>query len=288
MTDIIFAGVDGGATNCRVRIENDRGELLGLGYGGTANPSHGVKTVTDSIMMAVTEAMRNADLPSHRISSLVVGAGLAGLHLPKYQVLMDSWVHPFKSLVLTDDLTTALYGAHAGEDGALIIAGTGFSAKAMVQGNETLIGGQGFLMGDYCSGAWLGFQAVQKVILAQDGLSAPTLLTELIQEHLGSPQIAEHLIGAKAVEYGRMAPLVFLAASSGDQIANRILDKSASFIDKVAEKLLATNPPRLSITGGVAEQITTRLAPTTIQQLKPMRLCAEQGAICFMKTQLGQ
>ncbi len=46
---MLFAGIDGGATNCRVRLETADGEFLGEGFGGSANPSHGLDTVKKSI-----------------------------------------------------------------------------------------------------------------------------------------------------------------------------------------------------------------------------------------------
>lgn len=283
LNSLIFAGIDGGGTNCRVRLETEQGELLGEGFGGTANPSHGLDVVEASILSAVGEALASSGLSNDYMSSLVVGAGLAGLHLPAYRDVMTNWQHPFHSLYLTDDLKTALYGAHAGNDGAVIIVGTGFSATSMVNGLDYPIGGYGFLMGDYCSGSWIGFQAVQKVLLAQDGLSAPTSLVELIQDYLGSAMIAQSLIDAKASDYGRLAPLVFAAVDKGDSIANEILNASAQFINHVAFKLFESNPPRFSILGGIASKIANRLDPKVIAELSEPLSSAEQGAIHFAK-----
>lgn len=283
LNNLIFAGIDGGGTNCRVRLETEEGEFLGEGFGGTANPSHGLETVEASILTAVEEAIASSNLSADGISSLVVGAGLAGLHLPAYMDVMTSWKHPFRSLYLTDDLKTALYGAHGGNDGAVIIVGTGFSATSVVNNIDYPIGGYGFLMGDYCSGSWIGFQAVQKVILAKDGLAEPTILVELIQEKLGSDMIVEKLIGAKASDYGRLAPIVFQAAERGDVVANEILDGCAQFINKVSLKLFESKPPRFSILGGVAKKITNRLDDKVRKMLSGPISSPEQGAIHFAK-----
>ncbi len=47
-----------------------------------------------------------------------------------------------------DDIDIARAGAHGGEDGAVIIVGTGSAAMAMVDGQRHQCGGWGFHIGD--------------------------------------------------------------------------------------------------------------------------------------------
>lgn len=283
INDIFYVGIDGGGTNCRVRIESPIGVLIGVGYGGSANPSHGLSIVVDSIMTAIKGAVAQANLPQECINNFVVGAGLAGLHLPKYRQMMESWQHPFKALYLTDDLHIAAIGAHAGEDGAIAIIGTGFSALSVVNSVQTSIGGYGFLQADYCSGSWIGYQAVQAVLLANDKLAKTTQLTELLfnKFKVKGVALADKLVGATASEYGSLAPLVFLAAERNDIIAINILKQSSEFIDRVVTLLVATNPPRISLIGGVAERIIDRLAHHIVQHLSKPLQTPEQGAVCY-------
>jgi glucosamine kinase len=285
--DILYVGIDGGGTNCRVRIESAAGVLLGIGHGGSANPSHGLLTVIESIMTAITSALVQASLPQESISRLVVGAGLAGLHLPKYRRMMAEWQHPFKALYLTDDLHIATIGAHAGEDGAVAIIGTGFSALSVVGHVQTPIGGYGFLQADHCSGSWIGYQAVQAVLLANDKLAKPTLLRKLLfnKYHVEGVALADKLVGATASEYGRLAPLVFSAAQSNDKVAKDILKQSCEFIEQVVTLLAATLPPRISLIGGIAEQIISQLDQHTVLQLSEPLQTPVQGAIGFAHQQ---
>lgn len=285
--DVLYVGIDGGGTNCRVRIESAAGVLLGVGHGGSANPSHGLLTVVDSIMTAITSALTQASLPQESISRLIVGAGLAGLHLPKYSQMMEEWQHPFKALYLTDDLHIATIGAHAGEDGAVAIIGTGFSALSVVGHVQTPIGGYGFLQADHCSGSWIGYQAVQAVLLANDKLARPTLLTKLLfkQYQVEGVALADRLVGATASEYGRLAPLVFSAAQHNDEVAKSILKQSSEFIEQVVALLAATLPPRISLIGGIAEQIIDQLDHNTVQQLSEPLQTPVQGAIGFAHQQ---
>ncbi|NQZ80411.1 MAG: ATPase [Colwellia sp.] len=283
----LYVGIDGGGTKCRVRIETAKGKLLGQGLGGTANPSHGIETVVDSIRTAVNMALMQAQLSQNMLPSLVVGAGLAGLHLPKYSEMMRSWQHPFKALYLTDDVHVATLGAHAGNDGAVIIVGTGFSALSVVNNQQTVIGGHGFLQADHCSGSWIGYQGVQAALLAKDNLTPSTQLTELLFKKLKARglALADKLVGAGACQYGALAPLVFVAAKNNDAIAQDIIIQSCNFIERVVRLLAETKPPRISLLGGIAEKVLPLLDKNIITQLVTPLDTPEQGAIHFAHQQ---
>jgi glucosamine kinase len=283
----LFMGVDGGGTKCRVRIESSSGDLLGVGLGGTANPSQGLTTVANSIVSATQMALNEADLAPNVMKNIVVGAGLAGLHLPQYHQLMMSWKHPFKTLFLTDDLQTALLGAHQGNEGAVVIAGTGFSAMSLVKGEKTAIGGYGFLMADYCSGSWIGHQAVQAVLLDIDNLAPKTLLTSMLEDKFNGRgcQLVNQFVGATPKKYGSIAPLVFLAAEKQDLVANQIINQSRQFISRVIELLAKTNPARISLVGGIAQRIQPSLSDDILNKLSQPLQSPEQGAIHFAKAQ---
>jgi len=282
-----YVGIDGGATNCRARIERLDGTLLAEGFGGSANPSHGKETVIQSILAAIDMALQKVPESAIGYEQLIVGAGLAGLHLPKYVALMESWRHPFHRLFLTDDLTVATLGAHNGGDGAVAIVGTGFSALALVNEKQTLIGGCGFLMADQCSGSWMGYQAVQAVMLALDGIGPKTLLIEQLQSKIGAcaMDIAARYLGANASEYGQLAYDVFAAADQGDEVAQQILSQSSQFIETVVLQLRKAEPPRISLVGGIATRMSERLSPEICKMLSPALSTPEQGAIAFAQAQ---
>lgn len=286
----LFMGIDGGGTKCRVRIESNAGQLLGIGLGGSANPSHGLNTVTNSIIVATEMALNDAKLPIDCMRNLVVGAGLAGLHLPQYQEVIAGWEHPFKTLFLTDDLQTALLGAHQGGDGAVVIVGTGFSAMSLVKGEKSAIGGYGFLMADQCSGSWMGHQAVQAALLDVDHLGEKTSLTQMLEDKIGGSgcELANVLVGASPKDFGAIAPLVFLAAKKQDFVAKQILNQSREFISRVINLLAKTKPSRISLVGGIAQQLQTSFNRDISEMLSQPLQSPEQGAIHFAKAQYSK
>lgn len=284
---IYFLGIDGGGSRCRARLESADGRLLGHGLGGPANPGYGLERAMGSIREAAGAALAEAGLAPEAMRSIHAGAGIAGLHLPRHRHAVDRAPHPFRSLAVDDDLRIACLAAHGGGDGAVIIAGTGFSALSMIGGETRNIGGYGFMLGERCSGARIGFSAVNAALLACDGLGPETLLGELLRRELGGAgmQLADALAGATADKYAALAPRVFEAAQWGDVVAGHILEECAAFIGDVAAILLKEQPPRLSLVGGIGERIVPWLAADIARQLAPPKASAEVGAIRLAREQ---
>lgn len=284
----LFAGVDAGGSHCRVRLEDAVGKLLATTQTGPANLGLGKQRVQQEIMLAIQQALQQAGLAAADMARLHVAAGMAGAHLPELRQQAQSWSLPFADWQLTTDLHTACLGAHAGQDGAVIILGTGFSAIALRQGKqEQLIGGYGFPINATCSGAGLGLEAIKAVLLAIDHVGPATQLTEQLQQQFGCSryQLAEHFLGATPEHYARLAPLVFAAARRQDEVAIAILRHGAAFIDQVANRLQQQGALPLCLLGGVSESITPWLATKTRQQLVVPAASALEGAIWLARRQ---
>jgi glucosamine kinase len=281
----LLMGIDGGGSHCRVRIEDAAGNLLGHGRGGPANPVSGVERCIGSILSATGQALAAARLPPESIHQLQVGAGLAGLHLPAMQKSMRDWQHPFRSLSLTTDLEVAALGAHQGEDGAVIILGTGFSALARVGSKTTQIGGYGFPINATCSGSWFGLEAIKAVLLDFDGIGPATGLTRALLGENSPVQLAQQMQNAAPGEYARYAPLVFAEADQGDNLSIELIQEGVGFIQTVIEKLLDTGCRRLAMLGGVSPHIMPWLSEACRQQITAAKATPEQGAVLFARQQ---
>ncbi|WP_213995985.1 N-acetylglucosamine kinase [Arsukibacterium sp.] len=282
----LYLGIDGGGSKCRVVLMTADNQLLGEGLSGPANPLRGMQLVTESILDATGQALADAGLPRSTMAKLVVGAGLAGVNLPEYFQIFSAWQHPFASLHLTSDLHIACIGAHQGQDGAVLICGTGSCGLAAVNGRLLEVGGHGFPYGDNGSGAWFGLQLLQQVLCSKDQLIAPTLLTEMLQIELQSNdtlQLASHFMNASPTEYARLAPLVFTAAEQGDVVARQIVEQGAGHINAIAERLLTIQPAALCLIGGLAYKVEPYLAPAVRQLVVPPSQPPEYGAVWFAR-----
>ncbi|KAF7774009.1 hypothetical protein PCIT_a0381 [Pseudoalteromonas citrea] len=282
--DQLYIGIDGGGTKCRATIYSLEHGVLGTGLGGPANPLHGLERTLESIMVSTQLALQDAGLHVEQVHSLNAGLGLAGVNLPALYDKIMQWDHPFQQMFLTTDLHTACIGAHEGEDGAVIITGTGSCGFSLVNGKTVNFGGHGFAQGDMGSGAWMGLEAVKAALLDLDGLGQPTLLSSLLLQHFNTPNamgIAEQMAGQPSSGYARLARFVFNAAEQGDELALTIVKQGAEYISRLAQRLLESGPPRLSMIGGLAEPLNKWLAPEIAEKVELPKQPPEMGAIYF-------
>ena len=93
---------------------------------------------------------------------------------------------PADRLLITDDLHTAFLSGGVGDDGLLVLAGTGavavrFHDRQAVARRD----GMGWLLGDIGSAVWLGRRTLEAVAADLDGRGPRTLLTEEVGAALG-------------------------------------------------------------------------------------------------------
>ena len=278
---LYYVGIDGGGTHCRANLYDGSQTLLGSGRGGAANPVNGLPLTQQSIVSAISEAMKQAQLANINFNQLVVGAGLAGLHLPSMQAVMEDWQHPFKGLFLTTDLHVAALGAHQGADGGVIILGTGFSAMGLVNGKQFPIGGYGFPIYTHGSGSWFGLEVIKAVLLDADGMGKATSMTRTVLQEDSVLSLAEKLNNAPAQEFARFAPLVFKHAMQGDQLARALIQQGADFVNSVMHKLLQTGSPCIAFVGGICAHIQAYLDSQYSAYIVEPIASPEEGAMYF-------
>ncbi|MCF2909128.1 ATPase [Pseudoalteromonas sp. DL2-H2.2] len=282
--DQLYIGIDGGGTKCRATIYSAIHGVLGTGLGGPANPLHGFERTLESIMVSTQLALQDAGLRVEQVHELNAGLGLAGVNLPSLYDKIMRWDHPFKQMFLTTDLHTACIGAHEGEDGAVIITGTGSCGFVLVEGKSANYGGHGFAQGDIGSGSWMGLEAVKAVLLDLDELGPSTALSAVLLKHFNTSTamgIAEQMAGQPSSSYAKLARYVLDSARAGDVIALEIVKTGADYISRLARKLLQQNPPRLSMIGGLSEPLSEWLDPQVAKQVELPKQPPEMGAIYF-------
>ncbi len=165
MTQSFFIGVDGGATKCIVRVEDEAGRLLGRETSGPANIRLSVSQALQSIYTALEKILSPLTMAlGDKRFCFHAGMGIAGCEIPAaYQAFLNQ-PHPFATLIVSSDAHTACLGAHGGNDGAIIIVGTGV-VGFQVESQQTMkVGGWGFPHDDEGGGAWLGLHAVRMTL----------------------------------------------------------------------------------------------------------------------------
>lgn len=291
MADPIYIiGVDGGGTKCRATLFSTKDGVISSGLSGPANPVRGVDASVTSIIDSCQQAIDNAKIQSLSLADVHVGLGLAGVNLESVRKKVLDWNHPFKSRYLTTDLHIACLGANNAQEGAVVIAGTGSCGLAIVEDKFTLVGGHGFPIGDYAGGAWIGFEAVRYVLKSLDGIEKPSKLNQALLAATNSAnalELAEKMLQALPAEFAKLCPIVFDLAETGDHAAKHIITIGAEQISALCNRLLAENPTRLSMIGGVSMRIKPWLSQALQAKISVPFHQPDFGAILFTKQALN-
>ncbi|MHC8493545.1 glucosamine kinase nucleotide-binding domain-containing protein [Thalassospira sp. SM2505] len=281
----LYLGVDGGGTRCRVRIANESGCVLGESVSGGANTRLGIDHVFGEIIAAASLALSNAGMDDSRLGDLHAGMGLAGLPLERDRKLAQSYAHPFASTCFATDAYTACLGAHDGANGAILIVGTGTCGQAIIDNTELAVAGWGFEVSDLGSGARIGRNAIETALLAHEGLAEKTDLTTAVMAKFdNNPEnIVVFAETARPSDYGAFCPMVFDAEAAGDKAAISLVNFAVDANLKILRKLVAFGAPRLTLMGGLAEQMAKRMPEDIKKLMAPAKFDAMHGAILLAK-----
>lgn len=265
---------------------------MGAGLAGPANIARYGDSAIESIINAVIGALSDAGLPTQEsLAHAHVAAGLAGAQVASAQYLLHKWQHPFADFCFTTDLEAACVGAHGGQDGAVLIVGTGSCSAAIANGQFYQFGGHGFTLGDKGSGAWLGRQAVTYTLEALDGLHAQDTLTTKIQayyECYNTLNYVDRLNQAPPSDFAAIAPLIISAARAQTPSALSIVTDGANYLSEIARLALAKSDSSLVLVGGVATSLLEWLAPEVRACIKQPDFGPEWGAVHYLKQRRQQ
>ena len=279
-TESLLLGVDGGGTRCRARLCSFEGKTLGGGLGGPANIRLGLEESLAEVFDAAARCFRNAGLAVEE-HIVVACLALAGASEPIILAELRRYEHPFKTAVYTTDSHAACVGAHRGQNGGVIIIGTGSVGEAIVNGNRHRVGGWGFPVSDEGSGAWLGCEVARRTLWALDGRTPWTPLLTRIAERfdLDPHEIVRWMSDARPGNFATLAPLVMDWALRDDPLGRELAAAAAHHVETLADRLLDLGAKRLSLMGGLAKSIEPWLSPWTRQWLVPPAAGALSGAV---------
>lgn len=280
MGDPLFIGVDGGATKCVARLRDAAGRLLGEGTGGPANararePAHA------EVMAACRAAIAAAGVPDTELGRIRAGFGLAGVAQQPDRDFILSQPTPFASVVVDTDAYAAYMGAFDGDDGAILIVGTGVAGLAVVNGARLNVGGWGHQIGDEGSGMMIGRTAVRRALWALEGMApmSPLAVEVLDRFDHHAPVAVTWADGATPKDFGSFAPLVFDHAERRDALAMPIVQEAAGDVARVITRLLELGAPQVAMIGSVFPRLLPWLPPPVAAVcIRPARDAAD-GAV---------
>ncbi|HVY51810.1 MAG TPA: BadF/BadG/BcrA/BcrD ATPase family protein [Devosia sp.] len=274
-----YLGVDGGGTNCRIRLTDEQLVTLGEGRGGPSNLQiQNGEPAYRSILEGARAAFAAAGLGEADFGKAYGCFCMAGGRSVIDREAFQQRPWPFAGVRIYDDIDAAHAGALGGEEGAVIIAGTGSAALAIVEGQRHQCGGWGFHVGDQMSGAILGRELVRRAVEARDGLVSGSPLTEAVIEALGGsndavmdwsfPKPATPVefkdeagnelpvtVGRAPKAYGDFSRMIFDYYEKGDPVARELIALELSYVDNYVRWFKERRATRMAATGGVGERL---------------------------------
>jgi glucosamine kinase len=257
MSKPFFIGIDGGATSCHARIRDMDGDLLGEGESGPANIHSNFQLAKESLRQACREALRDARLDERSLEHAHAGLGLAGAGLKSANERLLAERNPFASVVLETDAYVAWLGAHQGNDGAIVILGTGSCGLAVIGGQRIGVAGWGAEISDEAGGQRMGREALRRSLWAFDGRAEQSELSIAILDRFDwdPAKIVAFASKAAPAHFAEFAPLVFQYASAQDELAVTLVQETAEAAVRIIDRLVDVGSPAICLVGGLAKPL---------------------------------
>ena len=263
MKDLHFLALDGGGTGCRAMLCAADGRELGRAIGGGANLTSDFKTAHDNIHAAIGDVYRAAGLPQSAMSAGIAVLGVAGAEIGNAATRLQDGLGFAESRVISDRETT-IAGVLGKRDGTLAQIGTGSFFVSRHGGVTRHAGGWGLVLGDECSGAWLGRELLRATLRAHDGVDAGSPLTETVMNDFDGD--ANRLVlfarDASAANFAAYAPRLFSAKDAGDDVARALLQSAVHDLERILTVTESGSLPPLYLCGGIGERYAELLGDT--------------------------
>lgn len=291
-------GADGGGSKTAFLLADAEGNPIASCTRGRSNPGDiGYEAMEALLLEGFTSLCRENGVENGDVAS--VFAGIAGLTSFKMNELLRDKLgssFPNARCDCSHDGMNVLYGGFPnGEDGAIIICGTGSSCFVKVKGTVYRIGGYGQfdLTGN---GYEMGKAAFAHVFRTLDGRDNYGVLASMMDAKFpeGCHKSIFEINGYTKTQFAAFAPVVFAAARENDPAAVAILEQNFAYVGELittAAGLFEGKPYSVALAGGIfKDPLAMELVAKHIPENATLfRLEAEPvtGAIAKAKHQLA-
>lgn len=234
----LFLGIDGGQSHTEAVIADEKGNILGTGFGGAldhGNLPEGRERLKNAITESVNEALEKAGLLSIENTKFAsVHCGLTGGADYKDDIVRE--IISAENLVVGHDALTALFGATGGTAGIVVIAGTGSIVFGINERGKTArAGGLGYIFSDEGSGFWLALETIKLAIKEQDVVIADHGLQNLVLNFFKVGEIRELTNAFYNNQISRdkiagFAKTISERAESGNKFLENLIKSGATFL----------------------------------------------------------
>jgi N-acetylglucosamine kinase-like BadF-type ATPase len=258
-----YIGIDSGGTKFEIVITDENKKKL---YSGKYPSCHysvfGAEKTAEVITGYIRKSLKHKGLKLNDCAGICLGlAGareefdrkkLAKLFKNKLKV---------KNLTVVTDAMNAITGAFDGDDGIILIAGTGSVLYGKYKGKLNRVGGWGRILGDQGSGFIMGREGLREVAKEYDERRIgrkESILSKLVNKRFGiTPGNIVDKVFAQQFEVQRVFECVVEAAEKKDKACIKILKQGAEdLLDNIKLYLKLANVKdkiEIAFVGGVIE-----------------------------------
>ena len=159
-------GVDAGGTHSTAIAYDMNGKELDRAEGGPGQINADYEGGINNIAAVINELLNKIDGDCMRVLVGIAGLSVVG-NAPEVAATISSRINNLPTRAITDSLL-ALYNGLEGDDGALVIAGTGSVFNGLQDGHLIAVGGYGNILGDEGSGYAISVAAMKSALLSWD------------------------------------------------------------------------------------------------------------------------
>jgi N-acetylglucosamine kinase-like BadF-type ATPase len=227
---MLFIGIDGGGTKTVGVVTDESGKVVSTYAVGGTNPNGaGWDRVKEEMAFLFAKLMEG--IPTGEVGGCF--AGMAGVDHPNNRLKMKEIIDrilPGVPVEIGNDAINALYSGTANGTGITLISGTGSICIAVNSlGEQTRVGGWGYLIGDEGSGYDFGRRTLTAVMMSYDGrIHAPLLVSKVLAHfQCRHPSDLIPIIYEPGFEKKRIAsvtPYLFEAFYEGEEAAKEIIE----------------------------------------------------------------
>lgn len=257
-----FIGIDSGGTKCEILItDTDKKPIAKKNFKAFHYSVCDAEIVAKKISEYIVSMLKAKELSLKNCEGICIGLAGAREATDRAKIRKSfSKILKFRKIAVETDTMTGIYGAFEGDEGIILISGTGSVLYAIHNGTMVRIGGWGRIIGDPGSGYWLGQKGLQLIVDEYD-LEERDEYSMLTKEADKKFNVTKLNILDKVFhqdfEIQKLAPLVIECAEKKDKKCTSIIEEGAEKLAKhIALFFRLTNrkkPIELAFIGSIIE-----------------------------------
>lgn len=234
-SDRYFLAADGGGSKTAMALYDARGRRkASLSCSRSAYIDMGVERAAFALEACFDALLKEAGAGRAELAGAAFCLSSVGESPEKDEALYQALKALCPNALMVNDSLGALYAAHAGKPGIVIVSGTGSIAAGLDEAGATArCGGYSPLFSDEGSSFWFGYKLMELYTKQDDGRLKRGPLHEVVGSALGVKNayqlmsFAERASANDRAEIAALQPLAQQAAEKGDEDALKLYEQAA-------------------------------------------------------------